>query len=95
MSSECIVESILRLSDWLLLIGCGLVTAVPLLFYANGAKLIRLSTIAMLQYIAPTMIMLIAVFIFHEPFGTARAIAFPLIWAGLVLYTVSLFRRAR
>lgn len=83
------------LSDWALLVGCGIVTAVPLLFYANGAKLLRLSTIAMLQYIAPTMIMLIAVFVFEEPFGSARAVAFPLIWAGLALYSVSLLRRKR
>ncbi|WP_050527416.1 EamA family transporter RarD [Pseudorhodobacter aquimaris] len=79
-----------------LLLGCGLVTAVPLMFYANGAKGLRLSTIGILQYIAPTMIMLTAVFIFKEPFGVARMIAFPMIWAALVLYTLSMFRdRAR
>jgi chloramphenicol-sensitive protein RarD len=49
--------------------GCGMVTAVPLMIYANGAKLLRLSTIGMMQYIAPTMIFLTAVFVFDEPFG--------------------------
>ena len=81
--------------DGLLLIGSGAVTAIPLMLYANGAKGLRLSTIGILQYIAPTMILLIAVFVFHEPFGLARAIAFPLIWAALILYTISMIRTAR
>lgn len=75
-----------------LLLGCGVVTAVPLMFYANGAKLLRLSTIAMMQYIAPTMIFIIAVFVFNEPFGSAKMVAFPLIWLSLVVYSVSVFR---
>lgn len=82
-------------ADTWLLLGCGLVTAVPLLFYANGAKLLRLSTIGILQYIAPTMILLNAVFIFGEPFGRARAIALPLIWLALIIYTVSMVRQMR
>lgn len=78
-----------------MLLGCGLVTAVPLILYANGAKGLRLSTIGIMQYIAPTMIFLTAVFVFGEPFGTARAVAFPLIWAALVLYTLSMIGQAR
>lgn len=80
---------------WLtgLLLLAGVVTAVPLMIYANGAKLLRLSTIGILQYIAPTMIFLTAVFVFDEPFGTARAVAFPMIWAALVIYTGSMLRR--
>lgn len=81
------------LSDVLLLLGCGIVTAVPLIIYANGAKLLRLTTIGLLQYLTPTMIFLSAVFLFDEPFGLAQAIAFPLIWAGLVLYTIAAIRR--
>ncbi|HEV2900513.1 MAG TPA: EamA family transporter RarD [Pseudaminobacter sp.] len=75
---------------WLLL-GCGLITAVPLILYANGAKLLRLSTIGIMQYIAPTMIFVIAIFIFHEPFSSTRAIAFAMIWAALALYSWSMF----
>ena len=82
------------LDTWLL-IGCGLVTAVPLMLYANGAKLLRLSTIGMLQYTAPTMIFLIAVFVFGETFGTARMIAFPMIWLALVIYSGAILRDAR
>ena len=82
-------------ADGWLLLGCGLVTAGPLMIYANGAKLLRLSTIAMMQYIAPTMIFLTAVFVFGEPFGRARLIAFPMIWAALAVYTWSMVRQAR
>ncbi|AKS47540.1 chloramphenicol-sensitive protein RarD [Octadecabacter temperatus] len=78
--------------DMWLLMGCGIVTAVPLMLYANGAKGLRLTTIGIMQYIAPTMIMLVALFVFKEPFGHARAIAFPMIWAALGLYTYSMFR---
>jgi len=78
-----------------LLMGAGLVTAVPLITFANGAKLLRLSTTGILQYIAPTMIFLIAVFAFGEEFGGARLIAFPMIWAALVIYSVPLVRELR
>lgn len=81
--------------DTWLLLGCGVVTAVPLLCYANGAKGLRLSTIGILQYIAPTMIFLVAVFVFKEPFGQARMIAFPLIWLALIVYSTSMLRQMR
>lgn len=79
-------------TDMALLIGCGPVTSVPLLLFAFGAKLLRLSTIGIMQYIAPTMVFLIAVLIFDEPFGTTQAIAFALIWAALAMYSWSMFR---
>ncbi len=82
------------LDTWLL-VGCGAVTAIPLMIYANGAKLLRLSTIGILQYIAPTMIFLIAVFVFDEPFGRARMIAFPMIWLALVIYSTAMLRQMR
>jgi chloramphenicol-sensitive protein RarD len=73
--------------DTALLLCCGPVTAVPLLMFAFGAKLLRLSTIGIMQYIAPTMVFLIAVLIFHEPFGMTQAVAFGLIWAALAIYS--------
>ncbi len=76
---------------WLML-GAGAVTAIPLMMYANAAKQLRLTTIALMQYITPTMILILAVFVFDEPFGQARAIAFPMIWAALALYSVSMLR---
>ena len=81
-------------TNWLLL-GCGAVTAIPLILYANGAKGLRLTTIAVLQYIAPTMIFLCAVLVFKEPFGQARMIAFPMIWTALVIYSVTMLRDMR
>ncbi len=48
----------------------------------------------MLQYVAPTMVFVIAVFVFDEPFGPERLTAFALIWAALALYSVSLLRRS-
>lgn len=82
-------------ADTALLMGCGPVTSVPLLLFAFGAKLLRLSTIGIMQYIAPTMVFLIAVLIFDEPFGTTQAIAFALIWTALAMYSWSMLTTAR
>jgi chloramphenicol-sensitive protein RarD len=83
------------ISDGLLLAASGFVTAVPLILYANGAKLLRLSTISLMQYVAPTMIFLIAIFVFHEPLNTTRLAAFGLIWAALLVYSWPMIRQAR
>ena len=83
------------MADVLWLLSCGIVTAIPLMIYANGAKLLRLSTIGIMQYIAPTMIFIIAVFVFGEPFGTAKLVAFVFIWAALIIYSSSMLRTAR
>lgn len=82
-------------TDVWLLLASGLVTAVPLILYANGAKLLRLSTIGIMQYIAPTIVFIIAVFVFHEPFSSHRAIAFGFIWAALVIYSWSMYSNSR
>lgn len=71
----------------------GVLTAVPLLMFGYAARRLPLSTIGLMQYIAPTMVLLQAVFLFGEPMDTAKLIAFSLIWLGLGLYTVSLARR--
>lgn len=81
--------------DLALLLGCGVVTAVPLMLYANGAKGLRLSTIAIMQYLTPTLVMLTAVFVFAEPVALGKMIAFPLIWAALILYTREVLRLRR
>ncbi len=81
--------------DVALLLGCGVVTAVPLMLYANGAKRLRLTTIALMQYIAPTFVFLVAVLAFGEPFVGAKWVAFPMIWGALVLYSLDLWRRRR
>lgn len=79
---------------WLLMLA-GPITAAPLILYAFGAKLLRLSTIGIMQYIGPTLIAAIAVFVFKEPFGPERMVAFALIWAALALYTWSMFSGSR
>lgn len=81
--------------DTALLLGCGVITALPLMIYANGAKLLRLSTIGIMQYIAPTMIFLTAVFIFDEPFSAVKLGAFVMIWAALAIYTSALIAKTR
>ena len=84
----------IALDNWLL-IGCGIVTAVPLMVYANGAKRLTLSTIAIMQYIAPTMIFLTAIFIFDEPFSSVKLAAFGLIWVALAIYMGSMIAAQR
>jgi chloramphenicol-sensitive protein RarD len=78
-----------------LLVGSGLVTALPLALFAYGARRIPYSTVGIVQYIGPTMQFLIGVFLFHEPFPRSRAIGFALIWAGLLVYAADGLRRAR
>lgn len=82
-------------TDTWLLAASGLVTAIPLIFYGNGAKLLKLSTIGIMQYIAPSMIFIIAIFIFREPFDMVRLIAFIMIWSALAIYTVPSLIRSR
>lgn len=77
------------------LAGCGIVTAVPLLWFAIGVQRLRLSTVGVLQYLNPTVQFAIAVFAFGEPFGAAHRLAFGCIWASLALYTAEAVTRAR
>ncbi len=72
----------------LLLLSAGLITAVPLLFFAYGAKRIRLSTLGLLQYLTPSLQLLLGVVLYHEPFPHERLACFAFIWTGLALYTV-------
>ena len=74
----------------LLLFG-GVVTAMPLYWFAKGAQRIPLSQVGFMQYIAPSLMLLIGVFIFGEPFTVVHAVSFGFIWAGLALYSSSRF----
>lgn len=73
----------------LLLLGAGIVTAVPLLFFASGAKRLPMSLIGFTQYISPTISLIIGIFVYHEGFTATDVIAFCFIWAALAIYTVS------
>jgi chloramphenicol-sensitive protein RarD len=66
----------------------GPMTAVPLVLFAVGARRIPLSTVGLLQYIAPTMQLLTAIFLFHEAFTSARVVGFSMIWAALAIYGI-------
>ncbi|MFB4165284.1 EamA family transporter RarD [Alteribacillus sp. JSM 102045] len=73
----------------LLLIGAGAATAIPLLLFAAGAKRISFSLIGFLQYFAPTIMLILGVFRFHEPFSFQQLISFIIVWIGLTIFTVS------
>ncbi len=72
----------------LLLVASGLATAVPLLLFAAGARLIPLSVLGILQYIAPTIQFLIGVTVYHEPLTWERLVGFCLIWLALAVYSI-------
>lgn len=69
-----------------LLAAAGPITAIPLLLFASGARRIPLSVLGLLQYIAPTIQLLLGVWLFHEGFTAARLIGFCVIWSALALY---------
>ncbi|XKG63409.1 EamA family transporter RarD [Mesobacillus maritimus] len=72
-----------------LLIGAGAATAIPLLFFAKGAQRIPLSTLGFLQYIAPTIMLFLGIFVYHETFSKSDLLAFIFIWSALTIYSVS------
>ncbi len=80
--------------SWLL-VGSGLVTAVPLFLFAYAARLLPYSTVGVLQYIGPSLQLLCGVLVFHERFDGARAAGFVLIWIALLIYAVDGVVRAR
>ncbi|WP_196257804.1 EamA family transporter RarD [Pelagibacterium limicola] len=76
----------------LLLALTGPATAIPLMLFAFAARQLRLSTIGMFQYIAPSMGFATAILLFGEPLQTPRLISFALIWVSLVIFSVGSFR---
>lgn len=81
-------------NDVLLILG-GAVTALPLIGFAYGVKRIPLSLVGILQYIAPSLGLLLGVFFFREPFDTAKAMGFAAIWTGLLLFICDSVWRSR
>jgi len=78
-----------------LLIGSGLITAIPLFLFAYGARALPYSTVGVLQYITPSLQLLCGVVLYHESFGPARAAGFALLWVALLIYAADGLRRAR
>lgn len=81
--------------DTLLLVGSGVLTALPLIWFAHGVRTLPLSTMGLLLYISPTLQLACAVMVFHEPFTAAHATAFGCIWAALAIYSVDAVARQR
>lgn len=72
-----------------LLVLAGPVTALPLWWFALGARSIPLSSVGFFQFISPTLQLLLGVFVFGEPFGREHAVSFGFIWTGLLVYALS------
>jgi chloramphenicol-sensitive protein RarD len=75
-------------ADLSLLIGAGIVTAIPLILFTSAAKKLPLKTVGFLQYICPTLSMLIGIFIYKESFTTAHLAAFSSIWIGIIIFSI-------
>lgn len=81
----------------LLLMGAGIVTAIPLLWFAHAAKNVPFTTIGFIQYLSPTLSLVLGVFVYHEEFTSTHALSFGFIWLALAVYSVSriaVFRKA-
>ncbi len=78
-----------------LLAGTGLVSTAPLLFFGAAARALPLSTLGVLQYLAPTLQFLFGVLVFHEPLPVAGLVGFALVWIALVIFTADSIRHAR
>lgn len=70
----------------------GLITAVPLLLYASAARRVQLATVGLMQYIAPSVYLVMATVLYGESFGIFETITFGLIWTALILYTAEIWR---
>ncbi|MGM0842703.1 MAG: EamA family transporter RarD [Bacillota bacterium] len=79
----------------LLLIGAGAVTAIPLLFFSKGAQLIPLYMVGFLQYIAPTLTLILGIWVYNETFSFTHLISFTFIWLALTIFTASRVQYAR
>lgn len=79
----------------ILLVGAGVVTTFPLLLFAAGARRIPMTTLGILQYIAPTIQFLLGILLYREPFSSRNLIGYCLIWFALAIYTMDGIARSR
>ena len=84
-----------QLAITLWMIGCGIVTSLPLLWFAAATKALNLSTIGILQYLAPTIAFVLGVFVYQEPFDRHNVVTFILIWVGVIIFCADTVRRSR
>lgn len=83
------------LGHTLLIAASGAITALPLLMFAGAANRIPLISLGMLQYVGPTIQLILGVFVFHEPMPPVRLLGFGLVWAALIIFTWDGFRQSR
>lgn len=79
-------------SFWFMIALSGIVTATPLMLYAEGTKRLPLTVVGFLQYIAPTIALFLGVFVFDEPFDGISLFAFVFIWIGIAFFSYSQYR---
>lgn len=82
-------------TDTLMLLGCGVLTAGALLFFAESLKRIRYSTAGILQYISPSLVFLTAIFMFGEPMDRWKLLSFACIWVALAIYSIAALRNEK
>lgn len=81
--------------ETVMLMGCGVLTATTLMFFAYSVRRIRYSTAGLLQYISPSLVFLTAVFIFGEPLSRWKLLSFAIIWIALAIFSISAIRDER
>ncbi|MEQ1579690.1 MAG: EamA family transporter RarD [Steroidobacteraceae bacterium] len=82
-------------SSLALLAASGLITAVPLGLFSYGARRIPYSTIGLIQYLGPTIQIMLGIFVFREMFSHVQAVSYGLIWIALAIYAADGLRRSR
>ena len=78
--------------DWeivIFLVGAGVVTSLPLLWFTNAGKRLRYTTLGFIQYMTPSIQLAIGVYLYNETFTTIHAVTFGLIWTGLIIYSIN------
>ena len=92
MSIFCYTSSLVLHVDVktdILMIFSGLVTAVPLILFAKGAQNIPLYLLGFIQYVSPTIVLILGIVLYKEPFSQVELLAFSIIWAALLLFSGS------
>ena len=79
--------------DLLLIVGLGIITTIPLLGFAHGARQLPFALLGVLQFLAPTGQFMVGAFVYHEPVSTASLVSFGLIWLGVLLFCSDLWLR--
>ena len=75
--------------------GSGLITAIPLLMFATAARRMSYTALGFVQYMSPTIVFFLSIFVWHEPINAARLACFALIWTAIAIFSIDALHRAR